>query len=176
MHRLAGRRSTAAVDMFARGTAVVLILFSLCDEAQSMLRTQCGVRDCVCVDHRRRKWETSSDNLCILLLADARMGRSSFKQLVLIMTVYVSIALFFYEPNSFTAGVSKSITFIEFTIFVIIFRIYFRFLKDNAEVLEELASKISLEYKTKNDGCGPEMQNRAAGSEETPHLFNKHAV
>jgi hypothetical protein len=46
-------------------------------------------------------------------------------------------------------------------------------LKDNAEVLEELASKISLEYKTKNDGCWPEMQNRAAGSEETPHLFNK---
>ena len=106
------------------------------------------------------------------------MGRSSFKQLVFIMTVYVSIALFFYEPNSFTAGVSKSNTFIEFTIFVIIFRIYFRFLKDNAEVLEELASKIqvSLEYKTKYDGCGPEMQNRAAGSEETPHLFNKHAV
>ena len=63
MHRLAGRRSTAAVDMFARGTAVVLILFSLCDEAQSMLRTQCGVRDCVCVDHRRRKWETSSHSL-----------------------------------------------------------------------------------------------------------------
>jgi hypothetical protein len=52
-------------------------------------------------------------------------------------------------------------------------------LKNNAEVLEELASKISLEYKIKYDGlgaCGPEMQNRAAGSEETPHLFNKHAV
>ena len=104
------------------------------------------------------------------------MGRSSLKQLVSIMTVYVSIALFFYKPNSFTAGVSKSIIFIEFTILAIIFRIYVRFLKDNAEVLEELASKISLEYKTKNDGCGPEMQNRAAGSEETLHLFNKHAV
>jgi hypothetical protein len=89
------------------------------------------------------------------------------------MTVYVSIALFFYKPNSFTTGGSKSIIFIEITILAIIFRIYFRFLKDNAEVLEELASKISLEYKTKNDGCGPEMQNRAAGSEETPHLFNK---
>jgi hypothetical protein len=103
------------------------------------------------------------------------MGRSSLKQLVSIMTVYVSIALFFYKPNSFTAGVSNSIIFIEFTILAIIFRIYFRFLKDNAEVLEELASKISLEYKTKYDGCGPEMQNRA-GSEETPHLFNKYAV
>ena len=101
------------------------------------------------------------------------MGRSSLKQLVSFMTVYVSIALFFYKPNSFTAGVSKSIIFIEFTILAIIFRIYFRFLKDNAEVFEELASKISLEYKTKYDGFGPEMQNRAAGSEETPHLFNK---
>ena len=108
------------------------------------------------------------------------MGRSNLKQLVSIMTVYVSIALVFYKPNPFTAGVSKSIIFIECTILAIIFRIYFRFLKDNAEVLEELASKISLEYKTKYeslyDGCGPEIQNRAAGSEETPRLFNKHAV
>ena len=104
------------------------------------------------------------------------MGRSSLKQLVSIVTVYVSIALFFYKPNSYTARVSKSIIFIEFTILAIIFRIYFRFLKDNTEVLEESASNISLEYKTKYDGCWPEMQNRAAGSEETPHLFNKHAV
>ena len=26
-----------------------------------------GVRDCVCADHVRRMWETSSDNLCILV-------------------------------------------------------------------------------------------------------------
>jgi hypothetical protein len=79
------------------------------------------------------------------------------------MIVNFSIVLFFYKSNSFAAGVSKSIIFIQFTTLAIIFRIYFRFLKDNAEVFEELASKISLKYKTKYDGCGPEMQNRAAG-------------
>ena len=43
--RLAGRRSTVAVDMLARGTAVILILFSLCDEAQAVFRSA-GLRLC----------------------------------------------------------------------------------------------------------------------------------
>ena len=37
--RFAGRRSTVAVDMFARGTAVTLILFSSCKERQAVLRS-----------------------------------------------------------------------------------------------------------------------------------------
>ena len=78
----------------------------------------------------------------LLLLADALMERSSLNQLVSIMIVHVSVALFFYKSNSFAASVSKSIIFIEFTILATIFRIYFRFLKDNAEVLEELASNM----------------------------------
>ncbi len=43
--RLAGRCSTVAVDMLARGTAVILILFSLCDEAQAVFRSA-GLRLC----------------------------------------------------------------------------------------------------------------------------------
>ena len=93
--RFAGRRSTAAVDMFALGTAVTLILFSSCKEPRAVLRSA-GLRLCWSkakevennlpqplhsVPIPRLSRRNLGPTYSVLPLPDARMGRSSSMQI-----------------------------------------------------------------------------------------------
>ena len=141
--RFAGRRSTAAVDMFARDTAVTLILFSSCKEKQAVLRTA-GLRLCwskAKVEENNLRQPLHSvpiprlskrhlgPTYSVLPLPDARMGRNSFKQTAVSINVSIhricQYCAVFIQSDSF---VSKSSVLMENTILAIIYQIYFRIL------------------------------------------------
>ena len=107
----------------------------------------------------------------VLPLPDACMGRSSSKKTsvsanVSIHSICQYCAIVFSPIHSFQNQVSslKTLYLQSYTESISgFYRTMHMFLKN-------WRSKISLEYENKYDGCGPDIQNRAACSEETPPL------